>query len=811
MEPPELVRWSPPENDNTNAELFDFELGGKDDSFDLEQQAHEVRKRVVGLLQERNRLLVRIRELQSRNTWSKEGDSCEGIVSQDEWIRTRMKSETGSDSSTTDDRGIRKFSSCGSNYGQEYWQGRGVRLSQESGVEDSDSTDFEAFSAEDQDLIHSLQKANQHLHSAIEHLQQISNSKDIYEDTFDDVNEDTLIRRQLGELVTETKQYEKVLRIKDPELSKQLDEYLKNFLSEEEIQLLAETETNMSDELSAASKECGVQTDGLDCNLPNGEVPSSQVVAECVKEERKKTTTLGKECSDLREKLKEVTAEKNKLEEENHQLHEHYANQEAALQIQVEKLQEEVKHYQNVIIEFQACEATRKSEVDQVLLQARDVLERERQEKYASISEQNALRRQIENLSKTMKSMQFKNEELVRFQYNQEDQVDDFKRLKKLIQDNGLPTIEQVIVLQRQNESYREELMNERKEKERLLSIKDKLRRDLDSTQSRISSLQEQVYKYREHIYFLQQRAKQDNPGSPLIPTPSFEPIPPPSPTSLANASRLYGNNAQQYINESLLQSNAAAAASRKYPLMPFPEGKKGPPGKHGGADVSSKQWSNYMPQQNAYQGGGKFGRQLSLDAGDWKQRSNQGQVWSTDNSFNPQPTRHNSSSSYSSMRSSSSLGSGSSDEGLDTNLEKPGQYGVAGRRQNGRTSDEFRPMQNYGPPASTFEAWPRQSVSNNRMPNPRSTRRYPSPVGNGMRSPSDFWTPQQQAVAVPKPWQTQVDHTQYGGEAIQTGMRQSADPWQQSTTLATSQAQSVAVTSAGNETSSFGGFGGGH
>lgn len=44
-----------------------------------------------------------------------------------------------------------------------------------------------------------------------------------------------------------------------------------------------------------------------------------------------------------------------------------------------------------------------------------------------------------------------------------------------------------------QNEQYREEFLNERKEKERVLSLKDKLKRDLENAQSRISSLQEQV------------------------------------------------------------------------------------------------------------------------------------------------------------------------------------------------------------------------------------------------------------------------------------------------------------------------------
>lgn len=47
--------------------------------------------------------------------------------------------------------------------------------------------------------------------------------------------------------------------------------------------------------------------------------------------------------------------------------------------------------------------------------------------------------------------------------------------------------------LHSQNETYREEFLNERKEKERALSLKDKLKRDLENYQSRISSLQEQV------------------------------------------------------------------------------------------------------------------------------------------------------------------------------------------------------------------------------------------------------------------------------------------------------------------------------
>ena len=47
-------------------------------------------------------------------------------------------------------------------------------------------------------------------------------------------------------------------------------------------------------------------------------------------------------------------------------------------------------------------------------------------------------------------TIQVKSEEYVRYHCDQEDQIDDFKRLKKLIHENGLPSIEQLIALQRQ-------------------------------------------------------------------------------------------------------------------------------------------------------------------------------------------------------------------------------------------------------------------------------------------------------------------------------------------------------------------------
>ena len=64
-----------------------------------------------------------------------------------------------------------------------------------------------------------------------------------------------------------------------------------------------------------------------------------------------------------------------------------------------------------------------------------------------------------------------KNEEFVRFHCDQEDQVEDFKRLKKMIQENGLPTIEQMISLQRQARSYLDVIV-ENVDSEQVLQIR---------------------------------------------------------------------------------------------------------------------------------------------------------------------------------------------------------------------------------------------------------------------------------------------------------------------------------------------------
>ncbi|XP_020897290.1 intracellular protein transport protein USO1 isoform X2 [Exaiptasia diaphana] len=480
------------------------------------------------------------------------------------------------------------------------------------------------------------------------------------------------------------------------------------------------------------------------------------------------------ELQEVKEKLKDVTEEKVKLREDLDYLTDQYSKQDNIQRMHIEKIEQENKQYLNLILEYQSGEHGRTREYDNILMQ----IERERTEKLVSINEQKALRQQLENLSKTMKSMQIKNEELLRFQCNQDDQVDDFKRLKQHFQENGLPSIEQFIALQRQNEAYREELLNERKEKERLLSIKEKLRRDLDSLQSRISSLQEQVYKYREHIFYLQQRTGKDGSTSPVPPSPLLENPPPspltPSPSpSFHNPSRLYGNNAPQYINESLLQGNVPP----RFPLYAVSEpGKKPgtPHSKHGleGQATGKSQWPY---QQQNFQG--KLGRHLSLDGNEWKRGGNSPQNWSTptDNIFNSSSSgRHNSSNSYSSPRSSSSL-SGSSEEGVD-GLDK--QNPQFDRKRVPRNPDDYKQMQNFGP--NPYEGWPRQNSTGIRMNQnfqQRNPRRYSSPVGNGMRSPPDYWAPQMPAS---KPWHSPLEQTQLQ-DTSSSGLRQCSDPWQQS------------------------------
>lgn len=506
-----------------------------------------------------------------------------------------------------------------------------------------------------------------------------------------------------------------------------------------------------------------------------------------------------KELKKVKEDLNKTTTEKSKLEENLRDLQESHGKEENALRTQITKLQQERRQLQEAITQYQTNEQTQKQEFDQVLFRAQEMhemLERETHEKFVSIAEQKSLRQQVENLSKNMKSLQVKSEEFVRFHCDQEDQIDDYKRLKKMIHDNGLPSIEQMIALQRQNEQYREEFLNERKEKERVLSLKDKLKRDLENAQSRISSLQEQVYKYREHIFFLQQKFKQDGsspqPSSPMFDTQS---------SSHGNSlSRLYGSTATQYINEMLLQG----AAHSKFSTGGLPEGKRPGPGKQGDG---GKQWQY---QQGGY---GRYGRQMSAE--DWKRSPTQAQPWDNFYGSNQSPSgRLPSASSISSARSSSSSSEEIPVEGQMDGRAPFGMGGLGGRRQGPRSAglpdkavDESRGMpQNYGPPSSPFEPWsPRQQG----FPM-RGQRRYSSPTGNGVRSPNtDFWNPQQQMGGFQRSWPSPAEQAQLSDSpqvSLSSGLRPTADPWPPavSTAPSSSHAQSTLASSSHGDTMTF-------
>lgn len=501
------------------------------------------------------------------------------------------------------------------------------------------------------------------------------------------------------------------------------------------------------------------------------------------------------ELSQIKEEFNKVFTEKSQLEKSVRELQDSHNKEENALRAQISKLQQEKLQLQDAIGQYQANEQTHKHEFDQVLYRAHEMLERETQEKMVSIAEQKSLRQQVENLSKNMKSLQVKSEEYARFHCDQEDQIDDFKRLKKMIHENGLPSIEQVVALLRQNETYREEFLSERKEKERVLSLKDKLKRDLENAQSRISSLQEQVYKYREHIYFLQQRFKQDG-GSP-IPSSMLEIQPP---LHGNNLSRLYGNTAPQYINEMILQGNSQA----KFAAGALPEGKKAGTGKHG--DGTGKPWQY---QQGTY---GRYGRQMSAE--DWKRGQNHGQQWDNFYGSNQSSGRLSSASSLSSVRSTSSS---SEEVPVDGQLDSRPGFGIGGlgsRRQGQRPAglpdkpldDSARGFQNYGPPSSPFEAW---------SPKPqgfsmRGQRRYSSPSGNGMRSPTtDFWPSQQSMGGFQRSWQSASEQAPYPDPtqvSMSSGLRPTADPWPPAATAVSSNSNSQATlaTSGQGDTMTF-------
>ena len=95
------------------------------------------------------------------------------------------------------------------------------------------------------------------------------------------------------------------------------------------------------------------------------------------------------------------------------ELQDNHTKEENALRAQINKLQQEKRQLQDALTQYQANEHAQKQEFDQVLYRCQEMqemLERETQEKFASIAEQKSLRQQVENLSKNMKSLQVRSE-----------------------------------------------------------------------------------------------------------------------------------------------------------------------------------------------------------------------------------------------------------------------------------------------------------------------------------------------------------------------------------------------------------------
>lgn len=99
----------------------------------------------------------------------------------------------------------------------------------------------------------------------------------------------------------------------------------------------------------------------------------------------------------------------SQLEKRLRDLQDSHDKEENALRVQINKLQQEKRQLQDTLAQYQTNEQKQKQEFDQVLYRAQEMqemLERETQEKFASMAEQKSLRQQVENLSKNMKSLQ---------------------------------------------------------------------------------------------------------------------------------------------------------------------------------------------------------------------------------------------------------------------------------------------------------------------------------------------------------------------------------------------------------------------
>ena len=91
-----------------------------------------------------------------------------------------------------------------------------------------------------------------------------------------------------------------------------------------------------------------------------------------------------------------------------------------------------------------------------------------------------------------------------------------------------------------------------------------------------------------------------------------------------------------------------------------------------------------------------------------------------------------------------------------------------------------------------------------------RGQRRYSSPTGNGVRSPTtDFWSSQQQMGGFQRSWQSSPEQAQYPDStqvSMSSGLRPTADPWPPAVTSVTSSShtQSTLAASGQGDTMTF-------
>eukprot|EP00111_Clytia_hemisphaerica_P019578 TCONS_00057772-protein len=317
------------------------------------------------------------------------------------------------------------------------------------------------------------------------------------------------------------------------------------------------------------------------------------------------------EIKTLKENLETTTYQaKSKEESLEHQI--------KSMKCDIESFEKDIKGMHEKMSSEQTKEQQRRAEIDRYIIMEQEALERERQDRYLLLVEQNKLKHKVEKLSESCKSYQMKNEELCRIQNELEQECDQFRKLKKIIQDHGLPNHEQLVVLQQQTEMFKDDVLSERKDRERAQAQRDKLRRDLEILQSRNQSLQEQVYKYQEHIMRL-------NTGDQRV--PQQEIIPQHQGGGNGRFSRQLSNPA--YFNPRMRMGGPPSVVNA---LMKNPISQNA----NGGNQQNRQPFGEIQSQRNMQNFNGYANTNTSNNNYDWKQQQAQ---QPQQRNFSPQPS----------------------------------------------------------------------------------------------------------------------------------------------------------------------------